>query len=241
MNTVEIIRLLSNLSPIIPIIFILAMKRDRFKFKPINLVGLLLLVSGLTDLATYLMGLNRIDTAIVSNLYTLAEFILLSFLYKELLHKYKNIINWIMTLFVIFFILDTWVIEGISVFQSYTLTIEALVMVIYSMVFLIQYLRGLNAPQVGGVPSPGESDVRGLDEELLSARNYSSFWLNAAVFFYFMMDIYLFSVSRFVFTEQSTETAMMFWGFHNFCNTVKNLVFAVGIYYSGEKETQWSV
>src|SRR4051812_17922219 len=103
MNTVEIIRYLSNLSPIIPIILIFALGKDRFKIKTINLISVLILVSSLTDVITYIRGSHHLNTAFILNLYTLLEFTLLIWLYRELLFSHKKIIYLFIAIFIGFF------------------------------------------------------------------------------------------------------------------------------------------
>lgn len=196
--------------------------------RSVKLLGLLLLLSLLTDVATYLMGSMHQNTTYLSNLYTPLEFILWCLLYLELLPRYKKMINFSMGLFLVFFLTDSLLLESLSEFQSHTLTLEALILLVFSVIFFIYFLKRLNAPST-------KVDFED-SEHILYSSNYANFWFNSAVFFYFAMNIYLFSISRFIFTHESADTAMMFWGLHNFCNTVKNLLIAVGIYYAGEKE-----
>lgn len=230
---------ISRFSVLIPLAFLIA-RRNRFKFKSINLIGLLLIISGLTDLTTYLMGAKSLNTAYISNFYTPIEFLLLCLFYQELLPRYKNLISLSLGIFLLFFLVDSLFIENLAVFQSYTLTFEGIVFFMLSLIYLVYYLRRLDSPEAEPIidEEAGSATLKSTpnDEDIFSSRNYAHFWLNSAVFFYFAMDIYLFSISRFVFTHESADTAMLFWGFHNFCNTVKNLFFAVGIYYAGEKE-----
>jgi hypothetical protein len=61
--------------------------------------------------------------------------------------------------------------------------------------------------------------------------HYGPFWINAAVFYYFTVDIFLFAFANLLLKEVSVETSMVAWGFHNLNNIIKNVMFAMGIYY----------
>ncbi|HET9057304.1 MAG TPA: hypothetical protein VFN30_10720, partial [Chitinophagaceae bacterium] len=56
-----------------------------------------------------------------------------------------------------------------------------------------------------------------------------------AVFLYFSFNLFLFIIANYVFKNFSNEIGMTVWGFHNINNIVKNILFAVGIYYAGKK------
>lgn len=240
MNTLETIRYLSNLSPIIPLILILGLGKERFKTKTIYFLCLLLLVSGLSDITTYFMGSKQLDNALVSNFYTLLEFILLSLLYKILLPNQKMLVYGLMGLFIAFFLTNSLLLEPLSKFQSYTLTLEGVILVIFSTLYFIQHIKITNTP----IPINNEISEknllasRKLYESIFNSKNESKLWINSAVFFYFVMDIYLFSISSYVFANESAAIAMTFWSFHNVCNIIKNVLFAVGIYYLGIKRVR---
>ncbi|MFM6975503.1 MAG: hypothetical protein ACKOW2_01480 [Sphingobacteriaceae bacterium] len=129
-------------------------------------------------------------------------------------------------------------IENLSVFQSYTLTLEGILLMIYSTLYYIEHQKRLNTQ----LPISEELSEKNLlestkvYESIFNSTNQSNLYINSAVFFYFVMDIYLFSISNYVFRNESVDIAMTFWSFHNFCNIIKNGLFAAGIYYVGQKK-----
>ncbi|GHN00522.1 hypothetical protein WSM22_20110 [Cytophagales bacterium WSM2-2] len=55
-------------------------------------------------------------------------------------------------------------------------------------------------------------------------------WFTAAIIYYFSLNLLLFVCANYVFKNASPEVGVIFWGFHNFNNIVKNILFAIGIY-----------
>jgi len=113
-------------------------------------------------------------------------------------------------LFIVFFVVDSFYFQKITAFQSYTRILESIICIGYSVLF---YSRSSKISPVG-------DPVRD-----------SSFWINTAFWYYFTVNIFLFSVSSFIFNETSTSIATVFWGFHNFNNIMRNLLLTLGIYF----------
>ncbi|HET9056058.1 MAG TPA: hypothetical protein VFN30_04340, partial [Chitinophagaceae bacterium] len=61
-------------------------------------------------------------------------------------------------------------------------------------------------------------------------------WITTAVFLYFSFNLFLFIMANYILKKFSAEIGMTVWGFHNINNIVKNILFAVGIYYAGKKQ-----
>lgn len=240
MNVVEIIRYISNLSPIIPFILILGLGKERFQNKTISILCLLIFISALTDLITYVIGSKQQSTTFISNLYTPLEFIILAWLYSSLLSSHKKLFYSLVGFFITFFIIDSLMIEPLSEFQSYTLTLEGIILSIFSAIYFVEHLIRINTliPISNEAPAKNLKESNNFYQSILGSPSHSNLWINLAVFFYFVMDIYLFSVSNYVFENETKEMAMMFWMFHNGCNILKNVLFAIGVYYAGLPKTQ---
>lgn len=236
-----ILMYISRFSVLIPLFFVLA-GENRFKIKTLNLLGGLLLVSGLTDMSTYIMGARQINTAFVSNLYTLLEFSLLCLIFINLLSTQKRLIYTLMGIFFAFFLLNSLQIQKLTEFQGYALTLEGVFLLILSILYFIKHVKLINTP-IPISPEISEQNLREstkLYESIFNPTNHLNLWINSAVFFYFVMDIYLFCMSSYVFKNESEDLAMTFWSFHNVSNIVKNGMFATGIYYAGIKTVRLS-
>src|SRR5260370_9647538 len=61
-------------------------------------------------------------------------------------------------------------------------------------------------------------------------------WITIGVFYYFSFNLFLFASANFVFKDETSEVGLVFWGFHNLNNIVKNCFFAIGIYFGGNEE-----
>ncbi|MBK7885196.1 MAG: hypothetical protein IPJ81_16440 [Chitinophagaceae bacterium] len=69
----------------------------------------------------------------------------------------------------------------------------------------------------------------------VSVFRFYPFWINTAVFYYFGASFLLFISRNYIFKTQTVEFINMTWSFHNLNNIIKNILFAIGIYYAGVK------
>ncbi|GHM98946.1 hypothetical protein WSM22_04360 [Cytophagales bacterium WSM2-2] len=65
-------------------------------------------------------------------------------------------------------------------------------------------------------------------------KTYGPVWFNNAVLYYFSLNFFLFAATHYIVTSESSDVAIIFWGFHNFNNIIKNCLYAVAIYYGGK-------
>jgi hypothetical protein len=59
---------------------------------------------------------------------------------------------------------------------------------------------------------------------------YGQFWINAALFYYFMLNAFFYFLADKILKEP-LETSELLWAFHSLNNLIKNILLAVGIYY----------
>ncbi len=206
----NILSYISVFSVLVPIICYIFFKN---KNRVTVVLFVLLLVSFAADLGNELfMRLGGRGYSII-NAFFIAQFFLLSYIYS-LFFKNRMLIYIASILFTGFAIINTLFIQPFNEFQSWSDGVQSAILIIYSITCYNQLLK--NPPE---------------DERLGSL----ILWINMGVSFYFFMNLYLFINANYVFKSESTGTAMIIWGFHNFCNVVKNVFFAVGIYYAGRK------
>jgi len=67
---------------------------------------------------------------------------------------------------------------------------------------------------------------------------FSPFWFNTAVFYYFGATFLIFISSNYVMQTQSNNFGRIFWSFHNLNCIIKNIVFAIAIYFAMVKEKE---
>ena len=152
----------------------------------------------------------------IINTYSITEFLLLSYIYHFLFKK-KKIIYVAITLFIVFFIINVIVIQPYTEFQNWPSGLANMILIGYSMKYYFQLLDDM----------PRASIFR-----------FYPFWLNTAVFYYFGSTFLIFISINYVMKTQSADFSFQIWGFHNLSNAIKNILFAVAIYYVGAKNDE---
>ncbi len=208
-NLPEIIRYFSNLSPIIPIIVFLTSKNQNFK--GIKIITVLVFTSFLVDVTTFIAGLRHVSLFSIANIFFVIQFLLLSRFYSSLSGSKKY--YYLLVPFIAFFIFNTIFIQPIHTYQSWLRVAGGFIYICYSVSYYIQVLKV--KPHIDPI------------------YHFPPFWLNTAIFYYFSFNFFLFIISSYVFTNMSIDTMKAFWSFHNFNNIIKNILFAVGIYWAG--------
>ncbi|HET9057501.1 MAG TPA: hypothetical protein VFN30_11715 [Chitinophagaceae bacterium] len=171
-------------------------------------LGLLLIISPITDLINYTLGKIEMPSLIVANLCFILQFLLLNYIFTLLLSN-KKIVYTGALLFVIFTLYNFLRIQNFTEYQDWPYVTGSIMLLTYSLLYMWQLIIAPPAQNIW---------------------QFSPFWINTAVLWYFS----LFLMINYVFKNFSTEIAMVVWVFHNINNIVKNILLAVGIYYSGE-------
>ena len=198
----------SYFSVLVPL-FALIAKRNFWADTLMKLLCSLVLISAFSDIISYILSKFSISNLQVGNLYCLLSFIVISLIYRQFLKESRTMIAIITILFVVFFGIDSFFLQKITTFQSYTRILASIICIGYAVLF---YNRSNKT-------SPVNDPVRD-----------SPFWINTAFWYYFTVNVFLFCASSFIFNEAPTNIAMVFWGFHNFNNIVRNLLLTLGIY-----------
>ena len=210
----KILMYVSYFSVLIPICFLLV-KNQNLKIPLIKVLLILLIASVLSDLLGYILIKSGRSNIVIDNSYTFVEFTLLSLIYKELLLTYEKMIYLFMVVFIGFFLIDSLMIENLTKFQNYPLLLEGFILILFSCFYLRCFIL-----------NPKNNPI---------FDNMGYFWLNAAIFCYFGLNIFLFASTNYIFKNEAADIAMSAWSAHNFLNVLKNILFATGIYYAGRK------
>jgi hypothetical protein len=210
---IEYIRLFSNLSVIIPLIFYL----KGLKTFPLqnHIIGLLIFASGLTDFLSY----SRINTSsVLYNVHDIIQFFLLMWFYYELVYKKKS---------------DLAALIGIGIYVS------VLLFSILKYGFF-QYYSGLWS--VGAFIVSMSAFVyifnipRMIMERYFDSNLFSNMILNVSLVCYFVISFMIFYLMRAIYEGNNPETENAFWSLHNIFNILKNIGLAIGFYYTGKRK-----
>ena len=210
----EIIRVASNVSLLVPLsIYIIRMK---YASRQIHIIGFLVIVSGLCDLAGFLLFREQQSTAVMFNIYYALLFALLTWFYYEILFvNTRRIMIWIgLAVYIQSFILITVFVQDFFQYQTLMWLITAMIMIIYSIAYFFYSLSTITTSGYFG---------------------YSLIWINIGVMIYFCLNLFLFVMGSYVLTKMDPETSALIWSSHNVNNIIKNALFAIGIYFYKRK------
>ncbi|HET9057062.1 MAG TPA: hypothetical protein VFN30_09480 [Chitinophagaceae bacterium] len=213
MQSLHTLIYISYFSACIPLFLILSHFR-KLKEPIIALLSILIFVAACSDLISYILIQRHKSSMPVVNIYFIAQFLLLSYIFSLLLSS-RKLIYVITALYLIVYLLFILELEHVNNFQSGLRTIEDIVILTYCVLYYRQLMETLPAENIW---------------------QYSPFWITTAVFFYFGSNLFLFIMGNDVFKNLPIKNAMTVWGFHNVNNIVKNILVAVGIYYAGKKQ-----
>lgn len=202
---------LSIFSALLPIVAYLLFRSN---YRGAHLICLLAALSLLADIGNEFLSRSGQSGYVITNTFFILQYLILSILYYAVL---KNKI-WLIRLSILYGILllaDIFITRNFDEFQGWIRVFESSVLAYYAISCYIN---------LHNKPSPDKKS----DLLLL--------WINMGVLFYFFFNLYLFSISDYVLTNMSKEDAMVVWGFHNLNNIVKNLLFAIGLYESGNRK-----
>lgn len=186
----------------------------------IHKIGLLTIVSATCDTIGTILYNKRQSNALVINIYFIVQFCLLSLLYYKVLLKKNDkvtlaasVTHAIIICLIIILLLRGAFINGASAYQSFIWSISGLIILIYG----ILYQRELHKAR-----------------HTISLSKYGMAWINGGVILYFTISIWIFIFGNYIFTDLSKEGFRIIWSFHNVANIMKNILFAIGIYYEGK-------
>lgn len=204
----DIIRIASNISLLVPLIIYLT--RIRYASRQIHIIGILVIVSGLCDLASLILFRNHHSTVVVFNLYYALMFFLLSWFYYEVLFvNTRRIMIWIgLAVYIQSFILISFFVQSFYEYQTLMWLITAVIMIIYSIAYFFYSLSTVT-------PSGFFA--------------YSLVWINMGVMIYFCLNLFLFVLGNYVLMELDAQTSNLIWSTHNINNVIKNILFGIGI------------
>jgi hypothetical protein len=217
-NTSEVIRIASNLSLLLP----LAMYLTRMKYasRQVHIIGILIIVSGLCDLLGFILFEQRQSTVVLFNSYYALLFVLLTWFYYEVLFvNTRRIMIWIgLAVYIQSFILISVFVQNFLEYQTLMWLITAIIMITYSIAYFFYSLSTITTTGFFG---------------------YSLIWINIGVMIYFCLNLFLFVMGNYVLTKLDPDTSALIWSSHNINNIIKNILFAIGIFFYKKKPAEF--
>lgn len=196
----------SYFSGVVPLYFFIS-KKFVFESALYRLFGVLLAISSFSDLISFLLAKAGILNIPIGNIYLVLLIIVLSFMYSKMLGAGSATMK-ICIGCVLFFIVNSLYLQGLTIFQNYTLALYGVILIGYSLVYYDHLLHTI--------------PVRNL-------LSYPLFWINSAIAYYFCFNLFIFIGSTYAFENLKPNDVLAIWIFHNANNIVKNALFTVGL------------
>jgi hypothetical protein len=214
----EIIRVASNVSVLLPLLLYLS--RIKYASRPIHIIGVLIIVSGLCDVVGMFLLSSKQPTMALFNIYYAVMFLLLTWFYYEILFvNSRRVMIWIgLAVYVQSFVLITAFVQSFLQYQTLMWVITAVILIIYSIAYFFHSISTITTSGYFG---------------------YSLIWINIGVMIYFGLNLFLFVMGNYVLTRLDPETSAMIWSSHNINNIIKNILFAIGISFCKKKIAQF--
>jgi hypothetical protein len=212
-DAIEYIRIFSNLSVIIPLVFYMKKINDT----PIqnHIIGALIVVSGLSDLISYF---NSTTSPIINNSYNLIQFILLVWFYYELVYKKRSEVVVLIGIGIYAAVLIFSLVKY-GFFHHFTVlwSTASIIIVIHTFV----YIFNVQAMTV---------------ERYFDSNLFSNMIFAGSIFCYFFVTFLIFVLADTIFKNHDIETVKAYWTFHNIFNILKNIGFGLAFYYTGKRK-----
>lgn len=173
-------------------------------------IGFYIGLAATTSLVTWIMWRNRANNLPVLHVYTVLEFYMVSWFFNLALRGFmpRWLIPGLVIGFTVFAVLNTLFLQPLMVFNTYARGLEALLIIIYSVMLMSRILH--------------ESKVSNL-------QSYPAFWFSVAFLAYFSLSLFLFALSDHI-LQASLTTRQMIWAMHSIFALVFYLLISIGLW-----------
>jgi hypothetical protein len=191
-----------------------ALIKYRWVDRVLLLIFYYLLLDGIVNLFGVVLFRSHINNLPLLHIYTVLEFLLLSFFYTKLLKGVlaRNIIRFLMVLFPLLCIINFTFFQSILRFNTYTRPLEILLIMGYSLAYFAQANEA---------------------NEVKSWSSNSLIWVNIGIVLYFSGALFIYSFSNFTtaYTSPKYQSLNLFiWDIHAALLLCMYLLFSWGFY-----------
>jgi hypothetical protein len=169
-----------------------------------------LLVSAIVNAAGAIISANHRNNLPLLHIFTVVEFALIIIFYKKILEdgKYTKQYTALMAVFIILCVINALFFQSIYIYNSYTRSIEAIIIMLFSVNYFAKLFVQYSDVQITAIPS---------------------FWFNTGIFLYFSWSFMFFIFSNVV-AKQSSSNGNVLLYIHASFVLVMYVLFAVGFY-----------
>jgi hypothetical protein len=202
----EVIRLASVFSVAFPLLAYLV--KFRSASRPIHIIGLLAIVSAVSDTLASVFFSHNTSTVLLFNSYYVVSFALLAFFYFSVLQEKmgRTTVTIGIVVYLIAFVLLTVSYQPFTEYQTFVWTLTGMIVLVLSVYYFL-HIFGMHTPM----------------------NNSALLWINSGILYYFSLNLFLFVMSSYVLTKLEPQISLLIWSFHNINNILKNVLIGFGI------------
>jgi len=201
MTKEQIFDYISSASGLLPLVAFIY--NYRYLDKVSKIIGLFLIVSALSDLIQWLLPMWGINNISVVHIFVIINIIFFSIIYY--LAFFNGFVKWLtIILCSLALIVAVYFTKDIDAYPSESNTASSIVFIILSLIYFFQILSR---------------------QEFVHIEKQGLFWFNAAVLFYFSINIFLFMLFNRIPKEQQASAYII----NNITNIIANLLYTIGL------------
>lgn len=188
--------------------------------KNLRLFALYIFLSFVTEMVVKLMWLFKMNNLPLFHTYTVAEFVLLTFFFRQLYGMVgKRLpLKSVLFVFLAFALVNTLFFQPVFKHNTNVRTVEAVVVCGYCLVFFYYYMK----------------------YNFSSATFPESYlWITAGLFLYFSANVFLFIFSNYLYEHMTKEEVRLMWASHGIINGIKYILIAVGLWKFPAPQKSW--
>lgn len=212
MDYKDIVYLFTNFPLLIALVII---GRNYLKFSiELKVISWYVFFSVIVQFLSQYFASQRIENLFLLHLFVPVRFVCLSIFYQKTFDRFihRKLLWWIMGLFVLFSVLNSIVWQGFFTFNSYALSVESVLLIIYSLSLFTLLLN---------------DEVRRERKKLLP----SLLWINSGLFMYYTSGLLLFYFGDLLtHLNFSKATFQISWLFHSFIYIVLFACIIIGLW-----------
>jgi len=197
-----------------PLLFALVIAfRNYFRFSiELKVISWYVFLSVIVQFLSQYLASQKIHNLYLLHIFVPTSFICLSIFYQKVFASFLNrsVLWWILGLFIIFSILNSLYWQTLDTFNSYALSLESVLLIIYSLSLFALLLN---------------ESVREEKKAILSSLR----WINAGILIYYISGLLIFYFGVFL-TRFSFENFQISWLFHSFIYIVQFICISIGLW-----------
>ncbi len=205
--------IISLLTKIPLVIALLIAARNYFRFsKELKVISWYVVLSGIIQFSSQYLASLKENNMYLLHIFVPASFVCLSIFYQKVFRRFihRNFLWWILGLFVVFSIVNSICWQGIKTFNSYALSLESVLLIIYALSLFTLLLN---------------ESVRNEKRGMLSSLR----WINSGILIYYASGLLIFYFGAFL-TRFSSENFQISWLFHSFIYIVQFICISIGLW-----------